>query len=174
MKQFFLFCKTKCSTRILQICLLAILCFFGSLTAHAGDYNVLVIQFADGTTQSYVLEERPKVTFDATKIYVRSKYVDDVHEYQNVKKFVFETHDLSGIKNVKKDECRLTLIGGTTATVLGLPANLTATLCDTAGRNVLKAKADVAGSVTFNLQGLPAGAYIIALSNGKSFKILKH
>ena len=174
MKQFFLFCKTKCSTHILQICLLAILCFFGSLTAHAGDYNVLVIQFADGTTQSYVLEERPNVTFDATKLYVRSKYVDDVHEYQNVKKFVFETHDLTGIKNVQKDECRLTFIGGNMATVSGLPAGLSAMLCDTAGRNVLKAKADAAGSVTFNLQSLPTGAYIIALSNGKSFKILKH
>ena len=63
---------------------------------------------------------------------------------------------------------------GDEATVGGLATGSTATLCDTAGRNVLKAKADAAGSVTFNLQGLPAGAYIIALSNGKSFKILKH
>lgn len=163
--------------RIAQLrlfCISAILCFFGSITAQAGDYNVLVIQFADGTSQSYVLEERPNVTFDATKLYVRSKYVDDVHEYKNVKKFVFETHDLSGIKNIQKDECRLTFIGGNMATVNGLPAGLSATLCDTAGRNVMKAKADATGTVNFQLQGLPAGTYIIALSNGKSFKILKH
>ena len=150
------------------------LCLFGGAAAFANDYNVLIIQFVDGTTQSYVLETRPKVTFDSRNLYVQSPYVDDKYEYENVKKFVFETHDLSGIQTVKGGECRLTLIGGNSATVSGLEAGLAAMLCDTAGRKVQATKADAAGSVTFNLQGLPVGAYIIALSNGKSFKILKH
>ena len=165
--------NTKRSTRLQRVALWAMLCLFGSVTAHAEDFNVLVIQFADGTAQSYVLETRPKVTFDAEKLYVKSTNVDDAYEYRSVKKFVFETHNLSGIQTIRENECRLAFLGGA-ATVGGLATGSTATLCDTAGRNVLKAKADAAGSVTFNLQGLPAGAYIIALSNGKSFKILKH
>lgn len=165
--------RTTTRTRLQRLALWAMLCLFGGVTAHAEDLNVLVIQFADGTAQSYVLETRPKVTFDAEKLYVKSTNVDDAYEYRSVKKFVFETHNLSGIQTIRENECRLAFLGGE-ATVGGLVTGSTATLCDTAGCNVLKAKADAAGSVTFNLQGLPAGTYIIALSNGKSFKILKH
>lgn len=165
---------TKQGISLKHFALAMVLCLFGGLAAHAEDYNVLVIQFADGTMQSYVLETRPKVTFDATKLYVKSQYVDDVYEYQKVQKFIFETHDISEIQVVRENECRLAFIGGNAVTVSGLAAGCTATLCDTAGRRVQKTKADDAGSVTFNLQSLPTGAYIIALSNGKSFKILKH
>ena len=58
--------------------------------------------------------------------------------------------------------------------VSGLEAGLAAKLCDTAGRQVRTAKADAAGTVSFSLQGLPVGTYILSLSDGKSFKILKH
>ena len=160
--------------RLRRLVLAMALCLFGSVATFANDYNVLIIQFADGTTQSYVLETRPKVTFDSRNLYVQSPYVDDTYEYGNVKKFVFETHALSGIQAVKGGECRLTLIGGNSATVSGLEAGLAAMLCDTAGRKVQATKADAAGTVSFNLQGLPVGTYIISLSSGKSFKILKH
>ena len=63
--------NTKRSTRLQRFALWAMLCLFGSVTAHAEDFDVLVIQFADGTAQSYVLETRPKVTFDAEKLYVK-------------------------------------------------------------------------------------------------------
>ena len=75
--------NTKRSTRLQRFALWAMLCLFGSVTAHAEDFNVLVIQFADGTAQSYVLETRPKVTFDAEKLYVKSTNVDDAYEYRS-------------------------------------------------------------------------------------------
>lgn len=160
--------------RLRHLVLTLALCLFGGAAAFANDYNVLIIQFVDGTTQSYVLDTRPKVTFDAQNLYVHSPQVDDTYEYRRVKKFVFETDDVSAIQCVREGECRLTLLGGRAATVSGLEAGLAAKLCDTAGRQVRTAKADAAGTVSFSLQGLPVGTYILSLSDGKSFRILKH
>ena len=103
--------RTTTRTRLQRLALWAMLCLFGGVTAHAEDFNVLVIQFADGTAQSYVLETRPKVTFDAEKLYVKSTNVDDAYEYRSVKKFVFETHNLSGIQTIRENECRLAFLG---------------------------------------------------------------
>ena len=61
--------------------------------ALAEEQSLLTLLFNDGHKQSYVLASRPKVTFDASTLYVASEDVKDEYVLADVRKFVFDKGD---------------------------------------------------------------------------------
>jgi len=61
--------------------------------ALAEEQSLLTLLFNDGHKQSYVLASRPKVTFDASTLYVASEDVKDEYVLADVSKFVFDRHN---------------------------------------------------------------------------------
>lgn len=69
--------------------------------ALAEEQSLLTLLFNDGHKQSYVLASRPKVTFDASTLYVASEDVKDEYVLADVRKFVFDKGDITAIAAVK-------------------------------------------------------------------------
>lgn len=143
------------------------------LSASAVTQNLLTIVFNDGQKQSYVLAEKPKVTFDASSLYVNATEVSDTYTLADVHKFVFEQGEPAAIPEISADECRLTFIDGANILLQGHKAGSSVRVIDTAGHILLFTATDDAGCVNISIADFRVGVYIIATSDGKSYKIMK-
>lgn len=142
--------------------------------ALAEEQSLLTLLFNDGHKQSYVLASRPKVTFDASTLYVASEDVKDEYVLADVSKFVFDKGDITAIAAVKDGECRLTFVDGTTVEVEGIGAATAVRLYDVAGKNIAATKADANGKAVVSLASCQNGVYVVSVEGGKSYKVIKN
>ena len=167
------------STRIKQILhgsrALAVVALIAavSLPSLAEEKTMLVVILQGGQQQSYVLADRPKVTFDATNLYITNAAVEDSYEMSKVVKFVFEKGDATGIAPVVAGENRITFVDGENVVLEGLTPATGVSLFDISGHLLGKTSADATGSASVSLSGQSAGVYIVGVAGGKSYKILK-
>lgn len=144
-----------------------------SLSAMAAEQNLLVLIFHDGHKQSYVLADRPKVTFEGSTLHVDASAVSDTYTVAEVNKFVFDKGDATAIAPVSAGETRLTLTDGVHATLEGLTPGTAVRVYDLSGHTFQSAAADADGKAHVSLSGLQGGVYVISTADGKSYKILK-
>lgn len=131
----------------------------------------LVVHLANGGQVSYVLEEKPVVTYDGPVIHVESPAVSDDHRMSEVEKLTFvKKTDIP--EQLATDEIRI-VVAPEAVTVLGLPAGTSLSLSDLQGRVLATAAAAASGEATIATGSLPAGVYIVAAANGHVFKIYK-
>lgn len=142
--------------------------------ALAEEQSLLTLLFNDGHKQSYVLASRPKVTFDASTLYVASEDVKDEYVLADVSKFVFDKGDITAIAAVKDGECRLTFVDGTTVEVEGIGAATAVRLYDVAGKSIAATKADANGKAVVSLASCQNGVYVVSVEGGKSYKVIKN
>ncbi len=143
------------------------------MLSFAEEQNILTLVFNDGHKQTYVLADKPKVTFDATTLYVKALEVVDEYAMSDVHKFTFDKGEPDAIAAVAADECRLTYVDGRTVSLEGLTAGCAVRLFDTAGCAVAAAKADAAGFAELSLDGRQAGVYVLHVEGGRSFKLVR-
>ena len=141
-------------------------------TAFADTANeYLVVHLANGSQVSYMLEEKPVVTYDGPVIRVESAAVSDDHRMSEVEKLTFvKKADVS--EQLAADEIRI-VVAPESVTVQGLPAGTSLTLADLQGRVLATAAAGATGEATKATGSLPGGVYIVAAANGHVFKIYK-
>ncbi len=141
-------------------------------TAFADTANeYLVVHLANGSQVSYVLEEKPVVTYDGPVIHVESAAVSDDHRMSEVAKLTFvKKTDVS--EQLAAYEIRI-VVAPESVTVQGLPAGTSLTLADLQGRVLATAAAGATGEATIATGSLPGGVYIVAATNGHVFKIYK-
>lgn len=132
----------------------------------------LIVTFTDGSTTSFLLADKPKVTFVDNFVRVTSNLVDSDFEASKVKKFVFGDQ-LASIDEVATDETRFVVIDPDHVSVYGLKAGENISVYSIDGRSVMNARAAADGSATLDLSELPGAIYIIATQSGKTIKI-KH
>ena len=149
--------------------LLAVVC----LPALAEEKTMLVVILQNGQQQSYVFADRPKVTFDATNLYITSAAIEDSYEMSKVVKFVFEKGDATAIAPVVVGENRITFVDGEHVVLEGLAPATAVSLLDLGGHLLGKTAADASGSASVTLSGQPSGVYIVGVAGGKSYKIVK-
>lgn len=135
--------------------------------------DVLTLAFNDGTEQSYVLADRPKVTFDKTTLYVEAAGVSDEYGLASVHKFFFDKKIPSSIATVGTGECRLVYVDGENVELSGLTGGVKVSLYDISGCCLGAKAASADGRVAFSLADCKSGVYVIAVEGGRSFKILK-
>lgn len=167
------------STRIKQILhgsrALAVVALIAAacLPSLAEEKTMLVVILQGGQQQSYVLADRPKVTFDATNLYITNAAVEDSYEMSKVVKFVFEKGDATAITPVVAGENRITFVDGEHVVLEGLAPATSVSLLDLGGHLLGKTAADASGSASISLSSQPSGVYIVGVAGGKSYKILK-
>lgn len=133
--------------------------------------------FTNGQTASFTLASKPEilVTTDGLTIFM-SDSTDISYQFGEVQKFYFEDDVEAGVAMIK---CALPAQhpvfnyadGIITVSDISASENLVVTnLC---GNDLNIFKADAKGTARIDLNGAPAGVYIISSSNGLSFKLYK-
>ena len=159
--------------RILKKCLAAVLLLWSATqTVWAADVKeCLVVHLSDGTNVSYVLEEKPVVTYTATTAHIESTTLTDDYNLAEVVNFTFQ--DITSlVENPVSDEVRIT-VTSEQVDIQGLPEGTAVTLADIQGRVFAAASAGFDCTVSFATGNLPAGVYVVATSAGRAFKIMR-
>lgn len=132
--------------------------------------DALVVTYKNNQTFSYVLADRPNVTFDGMQLFIKSDALDDTHSMADVKTFTFA--DLSAIADVAADERRIVFTDAAAVTLEGFAAGTAVSVSDMQGRMVLSTAVAADGTAIIDISQLSAGVYVIT-ADGKSYKILK-
>ena len=133
--------------------------------------TTLTVHITDGSQVTFLLSERPKVSFSDGCLIITSSEANSTYFLSDVSKFTFgEIETNSGIGHVQNDETSLSLEGGAIV-VTGLKEGSTAKVYTIGGITIHSEKVD-GGTWTYSLSSLSSGVYIISI-NGKTFKIAK-
>lgn len=127
------------------IVLALLMCPFGAMAEKA---TQLVLTLTDNSTQTFLLQDKPKMTFGTTDLTIVSETTTYTIERAGVKNFTFAEVDPDGIHAVG------------TITYTGVSR-----IIDMQGRVVQE------GELNTNL--LPAGNYVLQTSGKKTVKIVK-
>lgn len=142
------------------------------LLSQGASAEYLIVSFRDGTTTSFDLEDRPVVSLQSPKMIIRAGSVEAEYDSDSVETFVIG--DPGGTAPVlAKDEIRLTYRDRNNAGVSGLDPGSSVILYSIDGKAIATTAADSEGSAWLDLSGLAKGSYIISITNGQSFKIIR-
>lgn len=159
--------------KAIRAMVIALMLLGTGLTALASQQEMLKVIFKNGQHQSYLLSDRPKVTFDGSTMFIQSPSLQATHKIADVHKFVFEAADPASVPTVDKNECRLTFIDGTNVILEGHHAGTQVVVTDINGRAVKTLTTDSSGNARIDISDLIPGVYIITTGDGKSYKIMK-
>lgn len=109
----------------------------------------LIVTLSDNSTQTFLLSEKPKVTFGTTDLTITSSAATYTAERTDVQSFTFKEIDVEGIQQTE------------TLTGTGISR-----LYNLAGQMLQEG--------TLNLQNLPAGNYVIKTEGQKAIKVTKN
>lgn len=156
---------------------LSILALLLAVCGHAAPDNAggqklqsLVFDFRDGTQKEFLLADKPCLTFGEGKVNVEAGTTVASYDIASVAGYHF-SDVLTAIDNTRKEQLRLRFTDNSSITVDGTAAK-SASLYDTGGKQVAVQRV-TDGRVTFSVAGLTGGVYIVKLSDGQSFKLLK-
>lgn len=131
----------------------------------------LIVNFKNGSTTSFDLNEKPDVSFDKTQMLIKSSAIETSYNVNDVEKFTFD--DKLGVldKVLGENETRIIYRDRDYIEIHGLESANAVTLYSVAGQSIMTARADDSGVVAFDLSPLAHGVYIIFVSTGQTFKI---
>lgn len=159
--------------RILKKCLAAVLLLWSATQTVWAAYvkECLVVHLSDGTNVSYVLEDKPVVTYTATAAHIESATLTEDYNLADVVNFTFQ--DITSlVESPVSDEVRITVTSDQ-VTIQGLQEGTSVTLADIQGRVFANDSAGIDGIVSLTTGNLPAGVYVVATSAGRAFKIMR-
>lgn len=145
------------------------------LTSLAASANThLIVMFNDGTATSFIIADKPHVSFSEKRMHIRANDVTTDYEVSAVKKFIFGDEALS-VESPADDfrETRFTYTDRNTLSASGLLPGETVSLVSVEGRPAGNYNADADGSIVIDLSALPTGIYVVATKSSGNFKI-KH
>ena len=157
---------------IITFCM-ALVAIAGSFTAAAQEsLTVLQLHLSDGTTDKYVLAEKPVVTFSDGNLLVTSSAVTSTYKFTAVKSFDFGTDTTTGVDGIGAEDSTFSFqLAGDVLTV----ASPELCVVEVYALNGVKAAAATAadGVATVDLAGLPTGVYVVATNCHAAVKIVK-
>lgn len=159
--------KTMTNIRILVLAIVAML----TVSPQARADEKLYVEYKDGSVFSYVLANKPEVTFQEANIIVTAPEIADTHKMVDVKQFLFSLP--TSIEKVNAGEHRLTYTNNNAVRLEGFKAGSTVSVYDINGVLMAETIIDKDGNVVVSLDGMAAGLYVIATAEGKSYKIIK-
>lgn len=121
--------------------------------------SCLVLQLRDGHTLSYVLSEKPIITFEEDKLMLKSDYAGAVFELANIENFHFDDTE-NGIRALSANERRFSYVEGV-ITVEGTQDSVI--LTDLAGHPLHTTRQGQ--TFTYDLSNQPKGTYLIRIGH---------
>lgn len=131
----------------------------------------IVLHFTDGSTTSFLVAEKPKVSFGESSIHVTAQNIEADYDLISVHKFTFDSTISLGSNQIDDNETRFELTGRSGVRAIGLKPYEKAHVHTLNGILVSSFSADDNGIAEMDLSSLSAGVYVISTESGNSFKI---
>lgn len=142
-----------------RILLMLLLSF--AVSASAQVHKALVVEMRDGSTASFPLAEKPRITFEGELMDIVSSAADMQLVRTDVRKYSFVDAQTSVDEAFASSEA---VIYGNVIIISGVPDRTVVGVYSINGVVVMRAIA-VGGSSTLSLENLPAGLYIVNYNN---------
>jgi hypothetical protein len=135
----------------------------------------LIILMKDSTTQEFLLADKPTVTFDSTKVYIKSKDFSAI--FDEVQKFYFKVDstvvaEIEDIKSETPSTFVFQFTDGRTVTILGCKSTDRLAVYSANGMKVAPEIERSGDKAVIRFDNQPSGIYIIRV-NSNSYNILK-
>lgn len=150
-----------------KVTLLLIVLFVAAILPLSAQ-NCLVLLLRDGSQYSYLLAEKPQVTFTGGEVKVQSASLQTSVPLSEVQNFHFADAE-SGIPALTDNECRIAYTDGV-VTVEGCEGNIS--LFDLSGRLLLSSQSVDGQPVTFDLKQQTAPVFVLRAGR-QSLKLMK-
>lgn len=152
--------------------ILLILTFIFSLPVCAEHY--LVIEMNDSRQHSYSLSDKPVITFDNNRLFIKTDKIELDYPIKDIVKYYFTELDETGVEDIKKDANKIHFIytNPDFLSIEGVIGDADIKVYDISGRicDVISTNSD--NCIKVELKGLTKGVYIIKINN-HSFKIIR-
>ncbi len=149
------------------------LCSLGAFAATPG----VTFLFTNGQKASFAFASKPQIAVTAEGLSVSSSSAAAVsYLFADVQKFYFEDDISTSILQVESSARAQSPVFHYVEGVVivsGMTAGERLVAVSLNGNQVNAAKADVEGKASVDINGAPAGVYIISTGSGVSFKVLK-
>lgn len=130
----------------------------------------LAIKLVDESIVRFVLTDKPVISFEGEQLLVKSDAAEAAYARADVAEFYFEPEGTS-VDHATADNLRFSYLDNETVSVEGSKSPLR--LYDNSGR-LLQAPVSTTGTKqTLSLNGLPAGVYLVKISQQQTIKIFK-
>ena len=152
--------------------LLALLFLTIPQTVKATDeVETLIILMKNGSENAFFLKDKPKVTFEGTRLKVSATTGDVSFALADVQRFTYAKKSTTGISEQVENPTGVTFEGDVLV-ISQLKANATANIYALDGKLIRQLKPQRAGTYRINLSELPSGLYLVKADN-VTYKITK-
>lgn len=152
--------------------LLTFALFFSCLLAEAEDTNIILrIELKDGTTNDYIIAERPAIKFENGKAIFTCKGITTEYMETKIVRFSFLGEE-TGINELKAGDTRVHY-SDDKLVIEGVTEENQILIFSVDGKRQPATVNKSSKHIEVSLQGLPMGCYIINIGNKQSIKILK-
>ena len=150
--------------------LFTVLLLLFALKASATVNNrTLVVELCDGNTASFLLADKPKITFTAQLMCIVSESLSMDFDRSDIRKYRFINDDVTtSVKTSSKADAKVAV---NTLLLNGVDEGTTIVIYNANGM-IVKQTVAVDGNCTISLDSLATGAYIVTFNN-TTFKFLK-
>lgn len=131
----------------------------------------LVVWTKDGSSVTFALAEKPKVTFSETDLIITTREVEVNYLLENIERFAYEDENSTSITQLKKNDS-VFKFDGEFCLLSSLKANSTISLYSLSGTLIFTKTIQMTSEYSFSLSELNTGVYIIVI-NGINHKITK-
>lgn len=135
------------------------------------DETKLIVWAKDGTKVTYVLNEKPLVTFTETDLVIHSNGIEMNYPLTSMARFTFEKGQNTGVRNINSIESHISFDGNLLC-FHNLSMNSNVSLYSYNGNLIFKDRIPNGKDYTLPLSNLDAGIYIVTI-NGMSYKFAK-
>ena len=156
--------------------LLTLLFFLYMAGVHAlpsGKYS-LVIEFKDGTTQTFLLSSRPNVGFVDNQFVISQGDSNVEFAFDDVASFSFLDKDAANIHHVYDGGLAISYADNHHLIIQGAKGKIKVSIANLEGKNY---KCDIhrqdASTITVSLENLSSGVYVVSIGENRTFKIVR-
>lgn len=152
--------------KILLVALLLIL----PMTVKAAN-STLVVELTNGQTANYLLQDKPILTMEGTRLNIKTDDVQTYYERSQVKKLYF-TDGSTGTKEMLKDALVYKQTDADHLEISGLSQNDRIAIYNTSGVQVGSVSRDSDKAVV-SLNGLQRGVYLVRIGKSQTIKFIR-
>lgn len=123
--------------------------------------TALVIESAAGDTAIFVLDEKPKLTFSGTSLFVTSATYEAEYVLSDLRRYSFRQMQSSGINAAESGMQNSVRQDGGKIIVSGIKPGTSVKVFSVSGMAVSSAYADAGGHANVDITSFPTGIYIV-------------
>ena len=153
--------------KIIRILLVALLL---PMTARAAN-TTLVVELTNGQTANYLLQDKPVLTMEGTRLNIKTEAVQTDYERSLVKQFYFADGS-TGVKEVLKNALVYKQTDADHLEISGLSQNERIAIYNTSGVQVGSVSRD-SDKAVISLSGLQKGIYLVKIGKSQTIKFLR-